>query len=113
VRSENTINHEKDRGYRRFMFTSDNGKITTRNMPGPEPALTLGRAKVGKVYMLIGFDGGHHLREKIYSMGLNSGAHFRVISNPGFGPVSLEVRQTRLGIGRGMAAEIRIKEVEP
>jgi len=95
------------------MFTSGNGKATTHDLPGTEPALTLGGAKVGSEYVLIGFDGGQRLRERIYSMGLNSGTPFRVISNPGFGPIRLEVRQTRLGIGRGMAAKIRIKEVEP
>ena len=75
--------------------------------------LTLSGAKAGRTYTLVGFDGGHQLREKISSMGLNSGAVFKIISNPGFGPVGLEVRQTRLGIGRGMAAKIKVREVEP
>lgn len=74
--------------------------------------LTLSSTKTGKSYTLVGFDGGQQLREKIYSMGLNSGAIFTIISNPGYGPVGLEVRQTRLGIGRGMAAKIRVREVE-
>lgn len=74
--------------------------------------LTLSNTRTGKSYTLVGFDGGQQLREKIYSMGLNSGAIFTIISNPGYGPVGLEVRQTRLGIGRGMAAKIRVREVE-
>jgi ferrous iron transport protein A len=74
--------------------------------------LTLSATRAGKSYMLVGFDGGQQLREKVNSMGLNSGAVFRIISNPGYGPVGLEVRQTRLGIGRGMAAKIRVREVE-
>ena len=74
--------------------------------------LTLSGAQAGKLYTLVGFDGGQRLREKIYSMGLNSGSTFRIISNPGYGPVGLEVRNTRLGIGRGMAAKIRVREVE-
>jgi len=74
--------------------------------------LTLSGTRAGKMYILVGFDGGQRLREKIYSMGLNSGATFKIISNPGYGPVGLEVRQTRLGIGRGMAAKIKVREVE-
>jgi ferrous iron transport protein A len=82
-------------------FMNDNGN-----------KLTLSSTKTGKSYTLVGFDGGQQLREKIYSMGLNSGAIFTIISNPGYGPVGLEVRQTRLGIGRGMAAKIKVREVE-
>ena len=75
-------------------------------------SMTLSRAEVGKIYMLVSFDGGQHLREKIYSMGLNSGARLKVITNSGRGPVGLEVRQTRLGIGRGMAMKILVKAVD-
>jgi ferrous iron transport protein A len=74
--------------------------------------LTLSQAKVGQTYRLVGFDGGMMLREKINSMGLSSGACIRIMTNSGHGPVGLEVRQTRLGIGRGMAEKIRIIEVE-
>ena len=73
---------------------------------------TLSSAEVGKEYVLVGFDGGQAFREKIYSMGLNSGAHFKIIANSGHGPVGVEVRQTRLGIGRGMAERIRVREIE-
>ena len=75
--------------------------------------MTLSMAKVGKIYVLDGCDAGQHLREKINSMGLNAGARLRIISNAGYGPIGLEVRQTRLGIGRGMATKIKVKEVEP
>jgi len=73
---------------------------------------TLSGAEPGKSYILIGLDGGQGLVEKISAMGLNMGVTFKVVTNSGHGPVSLEVRQTRLGIGRGMAERIRIREVE-
>ncbi len=72
---------------------------------------TLSVAQVGKTYILVGFTGGDCLQEKITSMGLNSGAQLRIIANSGHGPVGLEVRQTRLGIGRGMAQKIMVEEV--
>jgi ferrous iron transport protein A len=74
--------------------------------------LTLAEAKVGKVYILVGCDTGRQLKEKVYSMGLNSGAHLRIMNNSGHGPVGLEVKQTKLGIGRGMAGKIWVREVE-
>jgi Fe2+ transport system protein FeoA len=75
--------------------------------------LTLGAARVGKIYTLLGCETGRQLKEKVYSMGLNSGAKLKILNNSGHGPVSLEVRQTRLGIGRGMAEKIWVKEVGP
>ena len=75
--------------------------------------LTLSESKVGRVYTLVGCEAGRELKEKVYSMGLNSGARMKIINNSGHGPVGLEVRQTRLGIGRGMAAKIWVREVEP
>ncbi len=78
----------------------------------PDGNLALSDTKVGKTYMLVALEAGQHLREKIASMGLNSGARFTIIANSGHGPVGLEVRQTRLGIGRGMALKIKVKEVD-
>jgi len=72
---------------------------------------TLSSARVGKIYELVGVDAGQGLRDKICAMGLNSGAQLKIILNSGRGPVELEVRQTRLGIGRGMARKIRVVEV--
>ncbi|MEE9441739.1 MAG: ferrous iron transport protein A [candidate division Zixibacteria bacterium] len=74
--------------------------------------LNLSETKVGKTYQLVSLDGGFKLREKIASMGLNSGTYFTIIANSGHGPVGLEVRCTRLGIGRGAAIKIKVKEVE-
>lgn len=74
--------------------------------------MTLSNTRVGRRYTLVGMDGGQALKERIFSMGLNSGCTFKIIANSGHGPVGLEVRQTRLGIGRGMADKIRVEEVE-
>ena len=74
--------------------------------------MTLSDAHEGQLYALASFQMGQGLKEKIYSMGLNSGARFKILLNPGHGPVEIEVRQTRLGIGRGMAQQIRVKGIE-
>ncbi len=75
--------------------------------------LSLSSAEVGKTYLLLSLVGGAGFREKTSSMGLNSGVKLRIIANSGHGPVGLEVRNTRLGIGRGMAEKIRVREIAP
>lgn len=75
--------------------------------------ITLSDTVVGKIYKLVGFEACQELKEKIYSMGLNSGARLKIIGNSGHGPVGLEVRQTRLGIGRGMSRKILVKAIDP
>ena len=87
-----------------FRKSATSGNDCTRD-------LTLSETRVGRTYTLIKFDAGRQLREKINSMGLNSGSRLTIISNSGHGPVGLEVRQTRLGIGRGMAQRIKVKEL--
>lgn len=89
------------------LFASGHAQPTNRNGD-----ISLSETKVGRTYQLVALEAGQHLREKIASMGLNSGALFTIIANSGHGPVGLEVRQTRLGIGRGMALKIKVKEVE-
>lgn len=77
-----------------------------------EDTITLSDTRVGKMYKLVGFEACQELKEKVYSMGLNSGARLKIIGNSGHGPVGLEVRQTRLGIGRGMSRKILVKEID-
>lgn len=74
--------------------------------------ISLSETREGLFYSLVGLDAGQELKEKISSMGLNSGAHFRIIANSGHGPVGLEVRGSRMGIGRGMSGKIRVIEIE-
>ena len=73
-------------------------------------SLYLGDAREGETYTMLGLEGGQRFREKIYSMGLNPGVKFKILQNSGHGPVELQVRQTKLAIGRGMTARIKIRE---
>lgn len=91
------------------MFTIFRKSATTGN--DNKQGLTLSDTRVGHKYILIKFEAGRQLRERISSMGLNSGSHLTIISNSGHGPVGLEVKRTRLGIGRSMAQKIRVKEI--
>jgi Fe2+ transport system protein FeoA len=72
--------------------------------------LHLDCADVGKTYTMLGLEGGQFFREKIYSMGLNPGVKFTILLNSGHGPIEIQVRQTKLAIGRFMAHRIKIRE---
>ena len=89
------------------------GPVVSPAVKDAKDTLTLSDTRVGKIYKLVGFEACQELKEKIYSMGLNSGARLKIIGNSGHGPVGLEVRQTRLGIGRGMSHKILVKEIDP
>jgi len=79
----------------------------------PNNGLHLDSATVGRSYTMLGLEGGQSFREKIYSMGLNPGVKFKILLNSGHGPIEIEVRHTKLAIGRGMAIRIKIKENAP
>ena len=83
---------------------------TAPSKPIARNGLYLDSATKGRTYTMLGLEGGQSFREKIYSMGLNPGARFRIIQNSGHGPIEVEVRQTKLAIGRGMASRIKIRE---
>lgn len=72
--------------------------------------LYLSDACEGCFYTMVGLEKGNRFREKVYSMGLNPGVRFKILINSGHGPVELEVRQTKLAIGRGMTQKIKIRE---
>lgn len=102
------------RYFRRFRVRQGSGSTSRGEIANykDEKIMPLSKAREGHFYTLAAFQMGRGLKEKIYSMGLNSGARLKILLNSGHGPVELEVRQTRLGIGRGMAQQIRVKEVE-
>jgi ferrous iron transport protein A len=86
------------------------GKGKNQSPAEPDGDKTLGGALTDREYTLIRFSGGEKFRDKIYAMGLNPGARFRVLINNGHGPIEIEVRRNKLAIGRGMAEKLLIKE---
>jgi ferrous iron transport protein A len=52
--------------------------------------------------------GGRRYRRQLMDMGLRPGLNITVMRGGGNGPVLLQVGDTRLGIGRGMAEKIEV-----
>jgi len=71
----------------------------------PLSALAFGtEAKISKI------NGGCNLIRRLTEMGLTYGTKIRVVSDSCGGPVLIEVRDTRLALGRGVATKIFVEE---
>ena len=66
--------------------------------------------EIGKTYILLNIDKlGRCLKGRLIDFGLID-CEFNVLVKTD-GPILLEVRGTKVGIGRGMAMKIEVKEV--
>lgn len=53
---------------------------------------------------------GRHAREYLADLGVLEGEHVKVIKND-FGPIIIEVKNTRIALGRGLASKIEVGDV--
>jgi ferrous iron transport protein A len=53
--------------------------------------------------------GGGEFASRVVAMGLSIGAEITVIRNSGRGPIIIDVRDTRLALGRGEAIKIQVE----
>lgn len=66
----------------------------------------------GADVVIRAFEGGHAFLARVAALGLVPGSEVRVLTNQGRGPVLLQVRDTRVAVGRGMANRILV-ELKP
>ncbi|MCW4010745.1 MAG: ferrous iron transport protein A [Candidatus Bathyarchaeota archaeon] len=71
------------------------------------PLNTLSSGTEAKITKIIG---GCGLIKRLTEMGLTHGTQVKVVSEPCGGPVLIEVRDTRLALGRGVAMKIFVEE---
>lgn len=55
--------------------------------------------------------GGHHFLSRLASLGFTPGARLKVVQNFGHGPIIVNLRDTRVALGRGEADKILVKEI--
>lgn len=60
----------------------------------------------GQSVILRDIDWGVKLKRKLQEMGLTPGVKINMIQRPAFGPCVVEVRGTRLALGRGIVSKI-------
>jgi Fe2+ transport system protein FeoA len=80
--------------------------VTQRKLRGE---MWLGDVAPSTRVRLVGVEAGQGLATHLAAMGLVPGVQVLVVRNPGRGPVLVEVKGTRLALGRGMAVKIRVE----
>ena len=71
-------------------------------------ARPLSQVKSGTTVTLVGIDAGRGLNNRLASMGLVANTRIKVVSNNHPGPFVISVKDTKMVLGRGMAAKIMV-----
>lgn len=74
--------------------------------------MPLSDAPTGRPLRVEAVHGGHGLVMRLAGLGLTVGSNVRSLINNGRGPVLIVVRNSRLAIGRGLAARIMVAQRE-
>ena len=70
--------------------------------------VTLSAVNRGELVVIKRMTGGHHFLSRLASLGFTPGARLRVVQNFGRGPIIVNVRDTRIALGRGEAEKILV-----
>jgi len=71
--------------------------------------VTLSEVPEGGLVQLVGIDAGRGLSARLAAMGLVPGVAVLVVKNGGAGPAVVEVKGTRLALGRGMVHKMLVR----
>lgn len=78
----------------------------------PEPSMPLSLAGAGKMLTVTRINAGLGLQRRLADMGLVPGTDVRVVNGCHPGPLLIDIRGSRLGLGFGVAQKILVKEVK-
>ena len=71
--------------------------------------MSLTKVSIGEKVVLNNINYGLNLKKKLQNMGLTPGVRFSIISKTNSGPIIIEVRGSRLALGRGIAEKIDVE----
>jgi Fe2+ transport system protein FeoA len=77
-----------------------------------EQSFPLTMASPEKEYVVAAITAGWGLQRRLAEMGLTTGTHVRIMNGRHSGPLLIEVRGSKLGLGYGAAQKIMVKEVQ-
>ena len=69
------------------------------------PLSTIRPNQTGIICHLVG---GHHLMSRLATLGFTPGAELTMVQNYGWGPLIVEIRGTRIALGRGEASKVNV-----
>jgi len=95
-----------DRKTRRPMDDAFEAPLGEREASSP---LLLGELPTGAHAVVRALRGGKGFSSRVSAMGITPGAHVTVVQNYGRGPMLIEVRDTRVALGRGESSKIEVE----
>lgn len=72
---------------------------------------SLSDLRTGETGVIHQLDGGHSFRSRLAVLGFTPGAQVKVVQNLGRGPMIVNVRDTRVALGRGEAQKIGVRRI--
>ena len=72
----------------------------------------LSSVPAGRQVRLVRIHAGLGLKERLAAMGLIPQGLFRIIRNDGRGQIIVEIKGTRVILGRGMSGKIRVRTID-
>ena len=75
----------------------------------PKPIMPLTMVTAGQQVVLAEIRGGRRLRHRLAEMGLMPGTVFRIVATGGGGPIIIDLRNSRLVLGRGMIHRVFVR----
>lgn len=77
-----------------------------------EISMSLTQAGAGRMLIVTGINGGYGLKRRLADMGLTPGVTVVVMGGCHPGPLLINLRGSRLGIGFGVAQKVMVTEVQ-
>lgn len=68
--------------------------------------------QTGEDVRLVKIRGGRGLRKRMADLGMNPGTPLRIVSKNRSGPLIIALKESRMAIGRGMAAHIMVAPLD-
>lgn len=74
-----------------------------------ESVVSLSEAKAGQTVRLVRVQAGHGLKHRLAAMGLLANTKIKVLRNEGRGQLIVNVRGTKVVLGRGMSEKMMVE----
>jgi ferrous iron transport protein A len=87
------------------------GVLEVYGSPSSSRELPLNMLPEGVVAKIVEIRGGRGLCRRLAELGFNIGGLIRLVKSHSPGPVVVEVRDSRVAIGRGVAMKVMVLEV--
>ena len=73
--------------------------------------MNLSSVPAGEAVRIQNMQGGHTFLSRLASLGFTPGAQLKVVQNFGRGPIIVNLRDTRVALGRGEAGKIIVERL--